>query len=140
MILFILCTAMNSVIYRQTKILLRESRTVEATQDDNVTANNHSTVATPMSIHVGRAKLDQLEIEATWTLIMGVTSLCVMPFLNVVFSATFFVCRLVSDQLECSNLNGIGFLINEISLTPAVYGPVIFLIRNKELRSAWANY
>jgi dopamine receptor D1 len=115
---------------------------VETTRDDGVTANNHSTVVSPMSIHVGRKKLDQLEMEATRTLIMGVTSLCVMPCLNVVFSATFFACRLVFGQLECSNLNGIGFLIKEISLTPAVYGygPIIFHVRNKELREAWANY
>ncbi len=139
-VLFVSCTAMNIVVYRQTKILLRESRTVEATPDDSVVANNHSTVVSPMSIHVGKKKLGQMEMEATRTLIMGVTSLCVMPCLNVVFSATFFACRLVFGQLECSNLNGIGFLIKEISLTPAVYGPVIFLVRNKELRAAWANF
>nr|CAH0103950.1 unnamed protein product [Daphnia galeata] len=134
-VLFVSCTAMNIVIYRQTKILLRESRTVETTRDegtrvsnDSVTANNqHSTVVTPMSIHVGRKKLGQLEMEATQTLIMGVTSLCVMPCLSFVFMATFFACRLVFGQLECSNLNGIGYLIKEISLTPAVYGPIIFL-------------
>jgi hypothetical protein len=89
-----------------------------------------------MSIHVGRKKLGQLEMEATQTLVISMTSLCVMPFLNFVFMATFFACRLIFDQLECSNLNGIGFLIKEISLTPAVYGPIIFLVRNKELRSA----
>ncbi len=83
-------------------------------------------------------KLGQLEMEAIQTLIIGMTSLCVMPCLNVVFIAIFFTCRLVFGQLECSNFIGIGFLIKEISLTPAVYGPVIFLVRNKELRAAWA--
>jgi hypothetical protein len=75
-------------------------------------------------------------MEATQTLVISMTSLCVMPCLNVVFSATFFACRLVFGQLECSNLNGVGFFIKEISLTPAVYGPVIFFVRNKEFRSA----
>jgi dopamine receptor D1 len=142
-ILFGSCTAMNIIIHRLTKILLRESRIVEATRDqvgvssDIVTANNqHSTVVSPMSIHVGRKKLGQLEMEATQTLVIGVTSLCVMPCLSFVFMATFFACRLVFGHLECSNLNGIGFLIKEISLTPAVYGPIIFLVRNKELRAA----
>ena len=142
-ILFGSCIAMNIIIHRLTKILLRESRIVEATRDqvgasnDIVTANNQrSTVVSPMSIHVGRKKLGQLEMEATQTLVIGVASLCVMPFLNFVFMATFFACRLVFGQLECSNLNGIGYLIKEISLTPAVYGPIIFLVRNKELRSA----
>jgi hypothetical protein len=145
MILFASCTAMNIVIYRQTKILLRESRTVETTRDeggvssDSVTANNqHSTVVSPMTIHVDRMKLGRMEMEATQTLVISMTSLCVMPFLNFVFMATFFACRLVFGQLECSNLNGIGYFTKEISLIPAIYGPIIFLVRNKELRAAWA--
>jgi hypothetical protein len=128
---------MNIVIYRQTRILLRQSRIAEATPTDRVVAINQSNnVVRSMSIHVGRKKVGQLEMEATRTLIISMTSLCVMPFLNVVFMATFFACRLVFGQLECSNLNGMGYFIKEISLTPAVYGPVIFLVRNKELRSA----
>nr|CAH0103948.1 unnamed protein product [Daphnia galeata] len=137
-ILFASCTAMNIVIHRQTKILLRESRTVEATPDNSVVTNNQiSTVVTSMAVHVGRKKLGQLEMEATHTLVISMTSLCVMPFLNFVFMATFFACRLVFGQLECSNLNGMGYLIKEISLIPAIYGPIIFLVRNKELRAAW---
>ena len=83
---------MNIVIYRQTKILLRESRIVEATPENSVVANNpSSTVVTPMFIQVGRKKLGRLEMEATRTLIMGVTSLCVMPFLNIVLIGAFFL-------------------------------------------------
>ena len=138
-ILFLSCMAMNIVVYRQTKILLRESRIVEATPENSVAANNPSNnIVTPMFIQVGRKKFGHLEMEATQTLIISVVSHCVMPFLNVIFFATFFACRFVFGQLECSNLNGIGFWIKEISLTPAIYGPVIFLVRNKELRAAWA--
>ena len=138
-ILFVSCTAMNIVVYRQTKILLSQSRIIEATPADSVVAiNQFSTVVTPMSVHVDRMKLCQLEMEATQTLIISVASLCVMPCLNVIFVAIFVACRLVFGQLECSNFNGIGFLIKEISLIPAIYGPIIFLVRNKELRTAWA--
>nr|CAH0103949.1 unnamed protein product [Daphnia galeata] len=71
---------MNMVISRQTKILLRESRTVEATPDDSVVAiTQFSTVVTSMAVHVGRNKLGQLEMEATWTLIMGPT--LIVPWL-----------------------------------------------------------
>nr|CAH0103951.1 unnamed protein product [Daphnia galeata] len=80
-----------------------------------------------MSIHVGRKKLGQMEMEATQTLVISMTSLCFMPCLNFVFMATFFACRLVFDQLECSNLNGIGYFTKEMSLIPAIYGPIIFL-------------
>nr|CAH0103954.1 unnamed protein product [Daphnia galeata] len=138
-ILFVSCTAMNIIIYRQTKILLRESRIVEATPDVSVVAiNQSSTVVTPISIHVGRKKLGQLEMEATWTLIMGVTSLCVMPCLNIIFIATFFSCPHVFGESVCCNLNGMWPYVKEITMIPAIYGPIIFLVRNKELRSAWA--
>ena len=137
-ILFVSCTAMNIVIYRQTKILLRESRTVEATPDVSVVANNpSSTVVTPMSIHVGRNKLGQLEIEATRTLVISMTSLCIMPCLNVVFIAIFFACRLIFGQSACSNFNEMLPYVKDMCLIPAIYCPIIFLVRNKELRAAW---
>ena len=131
-ILFVSCMAMNIVVYRQTKILLSQSRIIEATPADSVVADTQfSNVVTSMVIHVDRKKFGQLEMEATRTLVISVASLCVMPCLNFVFMGTFFVCRLFFGQLECSNFNGIGFLIKEISLIPAIYGPVIFLVRNK---------
>nr|CAH0106847.1 unnamed protein product [Daphnia galeata] len=145
LVLFVACMALNIVIYRQTKILLRESRMVEATPSDNssVVANpsQFSSAVTPMAIHVGRKKLGQLEIEATRTLIIGMTSLCIMPCLNVVFVATFFACRLVfgHQSAACnSNFSEMWPFVKDMCLIPAIYGPIIFLLRNKELRAAWS--
>jgi dopamine receptor D1 len=143
-VLFVACAAMNIVIYRQTKILLRESRTVEATpsDDSSVVAITQfsSAVTSSMAIHVGRKKLCEMEMEATRTLIIGMTSLCIMPCLNVVFVATFFACRLVFRQSAAcsSNFNEMWPFVEDTCLIPAIYGPIIFLVRNKELRAAWA--
>ena len=123
-ILFVSCTAMNIVVYRQTKILLRESRTVETTRDEGTRVSNdsdnankqHLTVVSPMSIHVGRKKLGQLEMEASQTLIIGVTSLCVMPCLNIIFIATFFVCRLVFEQLHTCSTHERNGIFNQKSV------------------------
>ena len=137
--LFVSCTAMNIVLYRQTRILLRESRIVATTRDDSVVANNQSsTVVTSMAVHVGKKKLGQLEMEATQTLIISMTSLCVMPCLNVVLIGVYFSCRLVFGQSVSSNFNGMLTFVTDMCLIPAIYGPVIFLVRNKELRAAWA--
>ena len=136
--LFVSCTAMNIVLYRQTRILLRESRIVATTRDDSVVANNQSsTVVTSMAVHVGKKKLGQLEMEATQTLIISMTSLCVMPCLNVVLIGVYFSCRLVFGQSVSSNFNGMLTFVTDMCLIPAIYGPVIFLVRNKELRAAW---
>jgi dopamine receptor D1 len=138
LVLFVACMALNIVIYRQTKILLRESRMVEATPDDSLSVvQQFSSTVTPMAIHVGRKKLSEMEIEATRTLIIGMTSLCIMPCLNVIFVATFFACRLVFGQSACSNFSEMWPFAKDMCLFPAIYGPVIFLVRNKELRSVW---
>nr|CAH0102016.1 unnamed protein product [Daphnia galeata] len=139
MILFVSCMAMNIVVYRQTKILLHESRFVEAAPADNVVANTQfSNEVTPVVIiHVDRMKIGQQEMEATQTLIIGMTSLCVMPCLIVIFIATFFACRLVFGQLACGNFNEMLPFVKDLCLIPAIYGPIIFLVRNKELRAAW---
>ena len=141
MILFVSCTVLNIIIYRQTKILLHESRFVEAAPADNVVADTQfSNVVTSMSIHVGRNKLGQLEMEATRTLIIGITSVGILTCLNVVFIATFFSCPHVFGELVCCKLNGMWPYVKEITMIPAIYGPIIFLVRNKDLRAEWACF
>jgi dopamine receptor D1 len=141
--LFASCFVINIIIYRQTRTLLRESRTLQVTQDErdpsnrSANVNDDATAVTPMCIHVDRVKLGEMEMEATRTLMIGVASLCVVPCLALLFNATFFGCRLIYGQSACTNLLKIAPIIKEFSLTLAIYGPIIFLVRNKELRVAW---
>jgi hypothetical protein len=99
-------------------------------------AGPQSTAVPPMCIHADRDKLN--EMEASRTLVIGVASLCVMPCLALIFMASYFACRLVCGQLECSYFVRIMPLIKELSSSPAVYGPIIFIVRNKELREECA--
>jgi len=138
-ILFASCIVLNIIIYRQTKNLLRESRTLQTTQNDRDPSNrgtsNYATTGTQMCIHTDREKLGDMEMEATRTLVIGVTSLCVMSCLTLTFNATFFACRLIYGQFSCTNLLKIVPFVREFSMTPAIYGPIIFLVKNKELRA-----
>ncbi|EFX73287.1 hypothetical protein DAPPUDRAFT_253452 [Daphnia pulex] len=141
--LFASCVVLNIIIYRQTKSLLRESRTLKVTRDEirepsiaNANANHQSTAVSPMRIHADRDKLSQMEMEATRTLVIAMASLCVMPCLALIFNASYFACRLISGPFACSSLVKIVPLVKELSLTPAIYGPIIFLARNKELRAS----
>ena len=142
-ILFASCIVSNIIIYRQTKTLLRESRTLQATQNERdpsnrgSNVNNDASVVNSMCIHVDRERLCEIEMETTRTLMIGVVSLCVMPCLALIFIATFLGCRLIFGQVACSSFLIIVPFLKELCLTPAVYGPVIFLARNKELRAAW---
>ena len=130
--LFASCIVLNIIIHRKTKTLLRESRTLKATKDDRDVSNDDIAV-TPMSIHADREKVGEMEMEAARTLMIGLASLCAMPCLALIFNATSFACRLIYGQLACAKLLNIIPFIKEFSLTPAIYGPVIFLARNKEL-------
>jgi hypothetical protein len=168
-LLFLLCTALNFIVYRQTKILLSESRMICPSADDgrhhivtvdgqqiewielatianessntgmstSVTNDNSTTTTTarPISIHVNRRKFGQMEIEATCTLITGVTSLVVTSLPPTIFVSSFLACRIIS-QTDCSHFNWLAPYMIELGLINIVFSPLIFLKRNKELRSA----
>jgi hypothetical protein len=184
--LLVMCTVLNIIVYRQTKVLFGESRklTNPTNEMSRITTRNHGrmdnndemvgqdlaivdgdnvliessqldtsgneilnvrpSVSSPanertsvraMSIHVDRGKLSQMEMEATRTLVIGVTSLVLTVFPPVIFFFTFFVCRLIDiDRFDCNNLTVVAPYIRELGLIHAVYIPLIFLMRNKELR------
>jgi hypothetical protein len=98
--------------------------------------NNRATSVRVMSIHVDRGKLSQMEIEATGSLVIGVSSLVVTVLPPVIFVLTFFSCRLIASQFDCNNLTVVTPYLREFGLIHAVYNPLIFLKRNKELRLA----
>lgn len=98
--------------------------------------NDRATISSVrvMSIHVDRGKLSQMEMEATRSLVIGVTSLVLTVFPPVIFVFTYFGCRLVTGQFDCNNLTVVAPYLRELGLIHAVYNPLIFLMRNKELR------
>jgi hypothetical protein len=95
---------------------------------------DHSSHIKSMSIHVDKSKLSQIELEATRTLITGVTSLIVTALPPTIFVSIFLGCQLIFG--ECSNLNWLSPYMIELGLIHAVYNPLIFIARNKELRTA----
>nr|CAH0103943.1 unnamed protein product [Daphnia galeata] len=164
-ILFVLCTALNLIVYRQTRTLLCESRMICPSQDEdrrqiarvngpqiewielatieNVLSitcdNNSATVARSTSnMHVNRRKFSQMEIEATCNLISGVTSLVVVTLPPTIFVSSYLACRLITDS-ECTHMNRWSPYLIDLGLINIVFSPLIFLSRNKELRTAIAS-
>ncbi|XP_046656669.1 uncharacterized protein LOC124349827 isoform X2 [Daphnia pulicaria] len=164
-VLSVACTVMNFIVYQQTKALLAESRrltsaTTNKTIDNDVQAewvelgiagiesqnfrassgssslNDHSSQVKSMSIHVDKTRISQIELEATRTLITGVTSLIVTALPPTVFVSVFLGCQLVLGGMECSSLNWLSPYMIELGVIHAVYNPLIFIARNKELRTA----
>ncbi|XP_057375326.1 5-hydroxytryptamine receptor 2B-like [Daphnia carinata] len=182
-VLFTLCIVTHVIVYRQTKILLQESRTVKAkagskskgvtqaernemfnepvdqqivTRDialidpeiggiqveaNPVTAESQARAIattdlhhsnTSMIIHVNIRALSQMEMEATRTLIAGVTSLFVMASPPLFFFLSVFLCRL-TGRPECASIIWLAPYFREVSSVWAVYNPLLWLFRNGEL-------
>jgi hypothetical protein len=164
-VLSVACIVLNFIVYRQTKDLLAESRRLTLATNNAMRKNDedaewielgsignesrmnhrassgsgsmtdHSTHIKSMSIHVDKRKLSQIELEATRTLITGVTSLMVTALPPTVFVSIFLGCQFFFGA-ECSNLNWLSPYMIELGLIHAVYNPLIFIARNKELRTA----
>jgi dopamine receptor D1 len=100
----------------------------------SLTTDHSTQIRTIMSIHVNKKKLSRIELEATRTLITGVTSLVVMALPPTIFVSIFLGCKLFFEA-ECSSLNWLSPYMIELGLIHAVYNPLIFIVRNKELRS-----
>jgi dopamine receptor D1 len=88
-----------------------------------------------MSIHVDRDSLSQMEIEATRSLLIGVTSLVVTVCPIIILHLTFLACRMIG-KFDCNSLTWLAAYVKELGLIHAIYNPLIFLIRCKELRNA----
>ncbi len=163
-VLFVACTVLTIIVHRQLKTTGRQSRTpspttifddphmavvdignvewIELASTGNETTqtntSEHSTIVRSMSIRLdGEMILSGTEIEGARTLVIGFTPVVVMAYCGIIFVSTFFACRLFG-QFQCVDLSWMGPYVKELSLIPAFYGSLIFLKRNKELRSAYA--
>lgn len=182
-VLFASCIVTHFIVYRQTKMLLQESRRVKpktsykgksVTQAERnemfnepvdqqivtrdiesinpeigglhaeanpaaaenqaraiVTNDSHHS-NTSMVIHVNIGTLSQMEMEATRTLIAGVTSLFVMASPPLLFFLSVFLCRL-TGRPECTSMTWLAPYFREVTSVWAVYNPLLWLFRNGEL-------
>ncbi|KAI9559919.1 hypothetical protein GHT06_013926 [Daphnia sinensis] len=138
--LLVSCLSLNIYVYKQTKKHLNEAKTVRlgasTTYTDNSIINEHS-VSEPMSVHISKKRLNQMELEANLTLVISVGSLCVTPLLGIGFVASYLACEFIYGESECGGFTLVGPYIRDVSLFPAIYGPIILLIRNEELRQVF---
>lgn len=178
-LLFVSCIVIHFIVYRQTRILLQNSRSIKPTtgnksksvtqadrnemfnepanqqvatndielidpevggiQVDSTGGNQARAVTndshhsnTSMVIHVNIGTLSQMEMEATRTLIVGVTSLFVIVSPPVLFFLSVFACRVI-EQSECAHMVWLAPYFREVTSVWAVYNPLLWLFRNGEL-------
>lgn len=138
LVLYLICTALNFIVYRETKKLLCEHRTI--CSPTNVQLSSiviYDPSDRKMSIHVDKSKQSQILVQATRSLVIGVVTLALTVCPSIAFSCVFLSCRFIVDERKCRYLNWIGPYVKELGLISAVCSPIIFIVRRKELRSAW---
>ena len=95
-----------------------------------------------MSIHISDRRVSRLEMEATRTMIVNVTSLSIMTGPFILFTLAVFVCHYYYDELVCDSLTWLAPYFKELIVLHAVYHPIVQLSRSSELSSAlkqWFN-
>ena len=92
-----------------------------------------------MSVRVDNEILDELEMESTRTLLIGVTSLLVVAYVDIIYLSSFLGCQLIADIRECVDPNTwMEHFIKELGLIPAFDGSIIFHLLFSKLSTSLA--
>lgn len=85
-------------------------------------------------VHVGSETISRLEIEAAWTLLAGVSSLCLFasPIFFVLLGALY--CSQIYD--DCRSVTWMIPYFRELVLVHTVYNPIFYIWRSREFTSA----
>ncbi|EFX73283.1 hypothetical protein DAPPUDRAFT_109999 [Daphnia pulex] len=131
-LLFISCVVLNAIVYLEVKIPQFEtiSPSDNSSNEDSVGWIELAPVEREES-HRPIDVLSPVEVEATRTLIVAVTYF--LSYQTVVIVSAFWACRFVFGELECANFKWLGPCVKELTLIPAFYGPLIFLMKNREI-------
>ncbi|KZS14955.1 Uncharacterized protein APZ42_019463 [Daphnia magna] len=136
------CFIAQIVIYLKTKTYFLQQREgrcqsmsslSQADRPQNVL--EQSTAKSPeFFVHVGSNAISKLEIEATWTLAQGVTSLAIISSPIFIVWLGAFYCSHVYD--DCTAVTWMIPYFRELVLVHTVYNPIMYIWRSHEFSSA----
>lgn len=151
--LFVMCVAARIAVYQQTRKLLVHHRSIamvetattngqeevfcmanaNGTSSQGVTSSN---TRVRESVNFNQTTLHRIELEATKSLVAGVTSLFVLASPLLIYFVSISICRLVYIVARCNSYSWIVSYLKQLLLVHAIYHPVIYLAWNRELSAA----
>lgn len=153
-LLFLLCLVARVTVYVQTKNLLREhqqnlaysfSQSVEMKEvihrvENQCTCAMSDRVSSivcvdSLGVRMSQQALRRMEVEATKTLLAGVTSLLVLTCPMVIYLVAINICRFFYFAARCNPYTWFATYLKHANLIQAIYHPVIYLIWNEEFAS-----
>lgn len=167
--LLLCCTVFNYVVYRQTKMNLSSSQRLSSltnsggyqistidghidwielevfenqrglSVNNNVSLNGRCDIDTSMTITMDNEILSEIEMESTRTLLIGVTSLLIVAYIDIIYLSTFFGCQFIFRATQqCGDSKCMEHFIKELGLIPAFDGSIIFHMLFNKLSRALA--
>ena len=128
-VLFVLCIAIHSIVYRKTRNLLRETNSI--IEEDNTVGDEFR--ATPPTSHVNNGIGKEVETARTWVVVVAVFIVTICP--AVFFASALSFCHLM-NYVECVHyFNWLALYAEQlVYLIHAACNPVVWLVKNDELR------
>lgn len=135
-LLFVSCVVLNAIVYLEVKIPQFETTSPSdmSFNEDSVGWIELAPVERDEShrpVDVNANVFNPVKVEATRTLTVAVTYF--LSYQTVVIVSAFLACRFVFGEFECANFKWMGPCVQELTLIPAFYGPLIFLMKNQEI-------
>lgn len=104
--------------------------------EDRISASNETRRAcVHLQVHMSEQTVSHLEIEATQTVIAGVSSLTFLYGPFILFNLTTSICHIFSDQFLCSSISWLSPYFKLLLVLYAVYHPFMLLFRKIEISS-----
>lgn len=89
-----------------------------------------------LNLSISNQTVDRLELEASRTVVAGVTSLTIMTGPFILFTLALLICRLFYENQVCSSIAWLAPYFKELVVIHAVYHPLMHLFRSSELSMA----
>lgn len=122
----------NNVLVEMIQLAPIETRNILVPNRASVSSSDPSSGAV---IQFNSGTLSQMELEATRTLISGVTSLFLMACPLIIFFLVITFCRFFyNTTIECNSISWLAPYFKEFSLIHTVYLPLLWLLKNDEFR------
>ena len=159
LILYSSCIVLQVIVYRRTREILRNYGKRGETSKTPISNNflviifnliSQQVISQPISahpvvglasapeslnVHIHDSSINQLEIEATTTLIASVTSLSVMNGPIILYTFVVFICRLFFEKHVCSSISWLVSYVLALAVLHVVYYPTFYFLRSSELFS-----
>ena len=93
-----------------------------------------------LDVHISDSSINRLEIEASTTLIAGVTSLSLVTGPILLYTCVTFMCRLYFENSVCSSISWLSPYVKALIVLHIVYHPTFYFLHSSELSSVLKNW